>query len=140
MSRSYIPSDLRQQVYARARGICEYCQLPDTVVLSAHQIDHIIAEKHGGATTLENLALSCTLCNRNKGSDIASIDPFSGGIVPLYNPRKDQWSEHVECQDAQFSGKTPQGRATVNLLKMNQPERVEERHILIQAGIMNIPD
>lgn len=60
MSRSYIPSDLRQQVYARARGICEYCQLSDTVVLSAHQIDHIIAEKHGGATTLENLALSCT--------------------------------------------------------------------------------
>jgi 5-methylcytosine-specific restriction endonuclease McrA len=26
-----------------------------------HTIDHIIAEKHGGATTADNLALACTL-------------------------------------------------------------------------------
>lgn len=136
MSRSYISSDLRQQVYDRAQGICEYCCLPDTVTLSAHQIDHIIAEKHGGATTLDNLALSCAICNRNKGSDIASIDPSSGDIVPLYHPRKNQWSEHFECQDAKFLGKTPSGRATAKLLKMNQSERISERRILLVAGIM----
>ena len=50
MSRSHIPNELRQQVYKRANGVCEYCQLPDTVTLAAHQMDHIIAEKHGGAT------------------------------------------------------------------------------------------
>ena len=136
MSRSYISNDLRQQVYKRAKGICEYCLLPDTVTLSAHQIDHIIAEKHGGVTTLENLALSCSICNRNKGSDIASIDPCSGGIVALYHPRKDLWSEHFDCQDAHFFGKTPSGKATAKLLKINQTERINERRILMQAGIM----
>jgi len=33
--------------------------IPETVVLVVHQIDHIIAEKHGGLTEADNLAL-CT--------------------------------------------------------------------------------
>ncbi|MBE9069264.1 HNH endonuclease [Leptolyngbya cf. ectocarpi LEGE 11479] len=140
MSRSYISSDLRQQVYKRAKGVCEYCQLPEMVALSVHQIDHIIAEKHGGATKLENLALSCVICNRNKGSDIASVDPSTGSIVPLYHPRKDRWPEHFRYQDAQLLGKTPEGIATVRLLKMNQSERIEERRILINADLIKIPE
>jgi 5-methylcytosine-specific restriction endonuclease McrA len=28
---------------------------------SMHQVDHVIAEKHGGQTAIENLALSCTV-------------------------------------------------------------------------------
>lgn len=37
------------------------------------QVDHIISEKHGGATEEHNLAYACSYCNRNKGSDIGSI-------------------------------------------------------------------
>ncbi|MBX3436655.1 MAG: HNH endonuclease [Planctomycetaceae bacterium] len=44
-----------------------------------HEPDHIIAEKHGGETTAENLALACFDCNWFKGSDIASLDPISRG-------------------------------------------------------------
>ncbi len=93
MSKSYVPSALRQIVYERAGGCCEYCLLPEMFVLASHEIDHIIAEKHGGLTNAENLALSCVLCNKHKGSDIASVDPETGNIVPLYNPRQDRWKE-----------------------------------------------
>src|SRR5690349_24044916 len=54
---------LEQQVWQRARRRCEYCQFSPDVSLLPFQLDHIIAEKHGGKTVLENLALSCERCN-----------------------------------------------------------------------------
>jgi 5-methylcytosine-specific restriction endonuclease McrA len=45
--------DLRRQVIARADNCCEYCLLPQELVASTHQVDHVIAEKHGGQTVLE---------------------------------------------------------------------------------------
>ena len=86
MSETYINAALRKQVYRRARGCCEYCLLPDIAAFAPHEVDHIIAEKHGGLTAAENLALSCTLCNKHKSSDLTSIDPETGDIVPLYHP------------------------------------------------------
>jgi hypothetical protein len=44
----------------------------------------VIAEKHGGPTTLNNLAVSCVLCNLRKGSDLSSIDPDSG-LVSIFS-------------------------------------------------------
>lgn len=81
MSRTYISATLRRTVSDRAQNCCEYCLIPEMLALASHQVDHIIAEKHGGATTTENLALSCPLCNQAKGSDIASIDPDTGDTV-----------------------------------------------------------
>ena len=37
-------------------------------------VDHIISVKHEGSTTLDNLAYACVVCNRQKGSDLGSID------------------------------------------------------------------
>ena len=61
--------EFRRQVEERAHQRCEYCLLSQELAASTHQVDHVIAEKHGGQTTLDNLALSCTVCNRRKGSD-----------------------------------------------------------------------
>jgi hypothetical protein len=83
MSKTYIPVALRRQVYERAKGCCEYCLIPDTATFTSHEIDHIIAEKHGGRTKSENLALSCAACNKYKGTDLASIDPETEEIVAL---------------------------------------------------------
>ena len=96
--------------------------------------DHIIAEKHGGATTAENLALSCFDCNRFKGSDIASLDPISGSLVPLFNPRSDDWEEHFQIEGGNICALTAVGRATVRLLKLNLPVRVEIRATLALGG------
>jgi 5-methylcytosine-specific restriction endonuclease McrA len=99
VSKTYIPVALRRLVYNRAKGCCEYCLIPEQATFSSHQVDHIIAEKHGGLTESENLALSCSLCNKHKGSDIASIDPETKNITPLFNPRHDSWHDHFELQD-----------------------------------------
>lgn len=61
---TYISSALRKLVYERANGYCEYCLIPEIATLAIHQIDHIIAEKHGGLTESNNLALSCIFCNK----------------------------------------------------------------------------
>lgn len=130
MSVTCIPADLRNLVYARAAGCCEYCLISETVSFAKHQIDHIIAEKHGGQTVEENLALSCAICNKHKGSDIASIDNETGSIVPLFNPRKDVCSEHFKIENGVFIGVTPNARATIRLLQINNAARIEERQIL----------
>lgn len=127
MSVTYIPTALRNLVHKRARGCCEYCLISEDVSFARHQIDHIIAEKHGGLTVEENLALACTLCNKHKGSDIASIDNETGEIVPLFNPRNDIWNEQFETQNGYFVGLTPKARATIRLLQLNNLSRVTER-------------
>ena len=69
MAQKYIPVPLRRGVRERAGERCEYCLIPEQLTLSAHWVDHIVAEKHGGRTEEANLALSCALCNQRKRSD-----------------------------------------------------------------------
>jgi hypothetical protein len=137
---TYIPVGLRQLVYERAKGRCEYCLIPEIAVLIPHEVDHIIAQKHGGLTESENLALSCTLCNKYKGSDLASLDPATGNIVALYHPRREHWANHFQLSEAQFVPITPTGHVTIRLLQLNSPNRIEERKLLITAGLLNLPE
>jgi 5-methylcytosine-specific restriction endonuclease McrA len=64
---TYISDTLRNQVRQRAGDTCEYCLLADHLSAKHHEVDHIHAEKHGGATALANLCLSCYYCNHFKG-------------------------------------------------------------------------
>jgi hypothetical protein len=125
-----IEAALREFVRSRAAGLCEYCRYSDRFTLVEHEIDHVIAVKHGGQTIEENLALCCTICNRFKGSDIASIDPETGQLTPLFNPRSDRWDEHYELHNGEILALTAKGRTTVRLLRMNRPARVRERQLL----------
>jgi 5-methylcytosine-specific restriction endonuclease McrA len=115
VTSAYIPAHLRQQVRRRAKGRCEYCLLADQDSFFAHEPDHIIAEKHGGATSAKNLAFSCFDCNRFKGSDIASLDPVTRKLVPLFNPRTDVWKDHFQIVGGTIRGLTAVGRATERL-------------------------
>ena len=138
MSSNYIPAGLKREVCERANHSCEYCLIPEAFSFAAHEIDHIIAKKHGGQTTLENLALSCSICNKHKGSDLASIDPATNKLTALYNPRKNEWQKHFHLQDIKITPLTPQARVTVRLLQLNRQERIEERKLLIEAGILEL--
>ncbi len=117
-------------VRERAALRCEYCRLAEADAFLPHEPDHIRAEKHDGASTEENLALACFDCNRFKGSDVASFDPESAALVPLFNPRMQVWSEHFVAADGAVIGLTPVGRATAKLLKFNLAARVEVRAAL----------
>jgi len=127
-------AELRRQVVERARNRCEYCLLPQELAASTHQVDHVIAEKYGSQTVIENLALSCTLCNRRKGSDLSSLDPVTGTLVPLFNPRTQPWSAHFRLEGAHIFGVTIEGRTTVAFLRLNAVERVIERTAFLRAG------
>jgi hypothetical protein len=131
---TYIPTKLRQQVIERANNCCEYCRVHQQDRFYPFEVDHIIPIKHRGETTAENLCLTCMKCNRHKGADFASFDPDSGEIVPLYNPRTDDWAAHFRLDDATIAPQTTTGRVTVFVLKLNAPARLTERATLIAAG------
>jgi|SRR5712692_3730959 hypothetical protein len=139
MAQVYIPTALRRLVVERASGRCEYCGLSEALAFAPHELDHIIAQKHGGQTEADNLAFSCALCNKHKGSDVASVDPETGRIVPLYHPRRERWADHFQLQAARFVPLTPTGRVTTRLLQLNHPDRVAERKLLIAAGLFSTP-
>ena len=132
--KSSIPERLRRQVQERARGCCEYCLVHESDMYYPHEADHVIAEKHSGPTSLDNLAWACLYCNRFKGSDLASIDPISRKVVLLFHPRIQKWHRHFRLNGARIEGMTASGRATVALLHLNDPERVAYRLWLIEIG------
>jgi hypothetical protein len=100
------------------------------------ELEHIIAEKHGGESTSENLAWACRYCNAYKGSNIAGIDPSTKRIVPLYHPRHERWDEHFCWHGPLLVGLSPQGRATITVLRINHPELVALRQSLIVEGVV----
>jgi len=134
MSSTRVSAALRRSRQARANGCCKYCLLSEDDAWFSHEPDHIIAEKHGGETTFENLAWACFDCNRYKGSDIASRDSLTGSLAPLFNPRLNHWGDHFEHIHGRVNGTTSIGRVTEKLLKLNLTERVEIRQMLVQIA------
>jgi len=134
VSPARISPVLRKEVRERAKGSCEYCLLPEVRAFFPHEPDHIIATKHGGQSTTDNLALACFDCNRFKGSDIASIDPDGHKLTKLFNPRTQEWSEHFSIDGGIIKPLTAIGRVTESLLRLNLDSRVEVRQILASVG------
>jgi hypothetical protein len=83
---------------------------------------------------LENLAYACFECNRLKGPNLASRDPMTGAVTPLYHPRDQQWMDHFRWQDATIEPLTATGRATVFLLRLNLEDRMRFRANLLSQG------
>jgi len=131
---SAISQSLRQLVVERAQGCCEYCLLSQADSLLPFEIDHIVAVKHRGLTVESNLCLSCPNCNAFKGSDIASVDLETNQLVYLFNPRQQQWGDHFRLDSAMIIPLSPEGRVTEFILRLNQPEQIEERRILIELN------
>lgn len=129
-----VSPSLRIFVAARATESCEYCLVHAAYTAFSHEIDHIIARKHGGVNEPENLAYACAQCNRFKGSDIAATDPESGGIVPLYHPRTMNWADHFRLDGPRIVPLTATGRATERLLQLNQIDRLLLRKELLAKG------
>lgn len=124
----------RRAVREYAQSRCEYCGMSEADTLLPHEPDHIIARQHGGDTTLMNLAYTCFQCNRFKGPNIASLDPLTGALTPLYNPRTERWDQHFRLSEALIEPLTAIGRATVFLLRLNDPERMTVRANLLSRG------
>jgi 5-methylcytosine-specific restriction endonuclease McrA len=64
--REVIPRDIRLAVFERDGGRCAECGSNFDI-----QYDHVIPFSMGGASTVENLQILCSDCNRLKGASLA---------------------------------------------------------------------
>ena len=124
----------RNLVRKRAADRCEYCRLHQEHSGLRHHIEHITAKQHGGSDDAENLALACHRCNLHKGTNLTGIDPQTGQLAPLFHPRRDRWPDHFAFEGARIIGISAVGRATVQVLDMNDARRLDLRTELLKRG------
>jgi 5-methylcytosine-specific restriction endonuclease McrA len=118
----------RHQVRQRAGHRCEYCQLTEAQSPVAKlQIEHIMPKKHGGSDDLANLALACIDCNLRKGANLTGIDPDTGQVIELFNPRSQRWAEHFAWNGCHVVGLSAIGRTTIRVLDINSEDRIRVR-------------
>ena len=129
---------LENEVWLRAAGLCEYCHIPQTYVRLPFQIDHIIAEQHGGKTTSDNLAGTCVRCNKRKGPNIAGSSPGDRRGRPAYSTRtpRSVGDPLSDGMGATLVGMTLIGRVTIAVLDINNPSTVALRESLILEGVV----
>jgi hypothetical protein len=124
----------RRLVRRRAGFRCEYCRLPQSAVDATFHVEHVIPRQHRGGDDDDNLALACNRCNLAKGPNLTGLDPDTGAIAVLFNPRQQAWHEHFEVAGFEILGRTATGRTTAHLLQFNSPHRCHLRELLIISG------
>ena len=133
---SYLSVKIRKRVRRRAGNRCEYYLSHQDYVNSPFQIDHFIPVSRGGSDNEDNLCLACEMCNQFKWARIDALDPQTGHRVPLFNPRREQWSDHFiwSGDGTEIVGLTEAGRATVSALQLNNSLAVTVRKNWCQVG------
>jgi HNH endonuclease len=131
-----ISKKLRLLVAIRAVFCCEYCRSQEKYSPDYFSVEHIFPRVKKGTDALFNLAFACLTCNNHKYTAIEAIDPVSGILAPLYNPRTDIWEQHFRWSDdySLLTGITPTGRATVKKMHLNRVSVVNLRVVLAAIG------
>lgn len=76
---------------------------------------------------MDNLILACHRCNMRRYNFTTGIDPQTGSVVLLFNPRVMSWFEHFSwsMDRLRVVGLTAVGRATCQRLDINDDEHDE---------------
>jgi hypothetical protein len=85
-------------------------------------------------TQFDNLAWTCISCNRNKGTDIATLAGQPAKLTRLFHPRRDVWSEQFLLHQIRIQGLSDIGTGTSTLLKFNDDTHLKERFYLQSVG------
>ena len=127
-------AEILRRVHQRANFLCEYCQTSQRITGQAMHVDHI---DPNGSDTPDKLCLACGNCNLSKARATSTLDPQTGDVVLLFNPRRQVWSEHFEWTPdrTRLNGLTPVGRATIERLKINQDRVVDAPVLWVFAGV-----
>ena len=125
----YITEATQNQVRQRAKLLCEYCHASEQWQYVSFTVDHVTPLTKGGASSIDNLALACFHCNRQKSDKFKAFDEQSLSEVPLFNPRTDSWQEHFiwSTDTLLIIGLTPTGRATAAVLTFNRARIINIR-------------
>ena len=124
----YISETTQNIVRERAKFLCEYCHASEKWQYIPFTVDHIIPLSKGGTNSIDNLALACFHCNRQKSDKINVLDE-SKTEIPLFNPRINIWAENFIWSKDTLSiiGLTAIGRITVITLDLNRTRIINIR-------------
>jgi HNH endonuclease len=131
----YVARSTKKLVIERAASRCEYCHVPAFLSSFDYHIEHIIGLQHGGPNSLNNLAYCCSPCNWKKGPNISTVLEFGGQIIPLFNPRIQNWFDHFDVQRGELIALSDVAQATIKLLELNVHAKIEERFEMMLAGL-----
>jgi hypothetical protein len=142
MPTERVAAALRRVVMERARDHCEYCRIPGSFATQSFTVEHIAPRDAGGETVLSNLAWACFGCNGHKHTATRGADPDTNEKVAQFHPRQQPWSHHFAWSDdlARVVGKTPCGRATIEVLHLNRTGLVNLRRVLVAGGYHPPPE
>lgn len=131
-----VTDETRTKVGEHAQHQCGYCLAQQKYVPWRLEIEHIIPRSKGGTDVEANLWLACRSCNSYKSDQITSVDPLTGNVVNLFNPRQQAWHQHFRWNEdgTLIIGVTECGRATVIALNLNNLIAVTVRRNWVLAG------
>ena len=72
---------------------------------------------------MENLAWACPGCNLKKSDRMEVVDPATQSLVRLFDPRRDDWSEHFAWEEFRIVPMSPIGRAMIDAFDLNHLRR-----------------
>lgn len=115
---------------------CAYCRSPMIVVIPM-VVEHIVPIISAGPSVVDNLFLSCYRSNEFKWARQTAPDPSDGHIAALFHPRQQPWQEYFAWADEATAilGLTASGRATVELLRLNNDWIVQARRLWARIGL-----
>jgi hypothetical protein len=127
---------VRSLVRDRAGDRCEYCGMRQNFTpFAVFHVEHIIPKHHGGSDDPSNLAYACNRCSYFKGSNVGGVDPHTGRLVFLFNPRRQKWKRHFQWDGPILTGRTAVGRTTIVVMEINHPRRIALRQRLVEEGV-----
>lgn len=131
---SRVSAATKRRVRRRARGLCEYRRSSPELTGHEFTVDHAIPEARGGKGLFGNLCWCCFWCNSYKQARIQAVDPRTARNVSLFNPRTDEWEEHFRWSrdGTRILGRSAQGRATIEAIRLNRPLLVRARRIWVR--------
>lgn len=131
--RKDIPKSIKITLKAVANNRCEYCKSPKAFSTELFTNDHIIPLSKNGTNDMENLAYSCSGCNTFKHDKVEAYHSSLDKIFPLFNPRRQKWSEHFSWNNdfTQIIPLTPIGQVTIEQLKLNREQLQNLRRVLV---------
>ena len=133
---AYIPPSTRARVREQSGDLCGYCHAPQRIVWGTLELDHLVPSSRGGSNAEVNLWTACSICNSFKSDHESVVDPETGQITPIFNPRIDSWNDHFrwDFDGARILGRTPTGRGTIQALQMNADHHVQLRELWVSVG------
>ena len=123
MNRYYAP------VARRAQNRCEYCHAPEIVFNMRFEVDHVLPRSHGGSNQLDNLALSCPVCNLFKSDFYPQLELDFAPEQRILHPLRDDIGRHYLLRENSgwLVPITETGRFHIAVLQLNRPELVAYR-------------